>query len=410
MKGKCIVAQSGGPTAVINASACGVIQEAFAHREITGVYAAHNGILGVLEEQIFDLGRESRKTIEALKTSPSAALGSCRYKVKTDADYARIVDVFAKHDIRFFFYIGGNDSMDTADKVSQLAARRGYEFSAMGVPKTIDNDLAFTDHCPGYGSVIKYLATMVMEAGRDTESMYTADTVNVIEAMGRNAGWIAAGTALARRNDEDGPHIILLPEVPFDRERFKAKVRSYLDSIHRCVIVVSEGTKTPDGAYISEQKGEFAKDAFGHTQLGGAAQYIKSLVESEMKVKARFAIPSTIQRNGIHFASLTDSREAYRVGAQAVKLAVKGMSGKMVTLKRISDSPYRCVTDVADLAQVANGEKYFPREWITPEDGFFVTKDFFSYALPLISGEVKPAMKDGLPEFMRFEKHFIRKA
>ena len=409
MKGKCIVAQSGGPTAVINASACGVIQEAFAHREITGVYAAHNGILGVLNEQIFDLGAESRATIEGLKTSPSAALGSCRYKVKTDADYARIVDVFAAHDIRWFFYIGGNDSMDTADKVAQLAARRGYEFRVMGVPKTIDNDLAFTDHCPGYGSVIKYLATMVMEAGRDTESMYTADTVNVIEAMGRNAGWIAAGTALARRNDEDGPHIILLPEVPFDREKFKAKVRSYLDTIHRCVIVVSEGTKTADGGYISEQKGEFAKDAFGHTQLGGAAQYIKSLIEEEVKVKARFAIPSTIQRNGIHFASLTDSLEAYEVGRDAVKRAVRGESGRMVTLKRVTGNPYKCVTDVADLAQVANGEKFFPKEWISP-DGFFVTKDFFSYALPLIKGEVKPVMKDGLPAFMRFEKHFIGKA
>jgi 6-phosphofructokinase 1 len=279
----------------------------------------------------------------------------------------------------------------------------------MGVPKTIDNDLAFTDHCPGYGSVIKYLATVVMEAGRDTEAMYTADTVNVIEAMGRNAGWIAAGTALARRNNEDGPHVILLPEVPFDSEAFKAKVRSYLDTIHRCVIVVSEGTKNADGTYISEQKGDFAKDAFGHTQLGGAAQHIKSLIETELKVKARFAIPSTIQRNGIHWASLTDSREAYMVGQRAVQLAVKGTSGKMVTLKRVSDKPYRCVTDLSDLAQVANGEKFFPREWIT-QDGLFVTQDFFKYALPLIQGDVRPTMKNGLPEFVRLEKHFIAKA
>lgn len=409
MKGNCIVAQSGGPTAVINASACGVIQEAFRHPQIAQVYAAHNGILGVLNEDIFDLRRESRKSIESLKTSPSAALGSCRHKVKSDADYGRILDVFTKHDIRYFFYIGGNDSMDTADKVARLAAQRGYEFRVMGVPKTIDNDLAFTDHCPGFGSVIKYLATMVMEAARDTESLYTADTVNVIEAMGRNAGWIAAGTALARRTNEDGPHIILLPEVPFDREAFKAKVRSYLDTIRRCVIVVSEGTKKPDGTYISEQTGDFAKDAFGHTQLGGAAQYIKSLIESEVKVKARFAIPSTIQRNGIHWASLTDSREAYMVGKRAVQLAVQGTSGKMVTLKRVSNRPYRCVMDLADLAQVANGEKLFPREWITP-DGFFVTKEFFSYALPLIQGDVRPTMKDGLPEFVRLEKHFIARA
>jgi len=410
MKGNCIVAQSGGPTAVINASACGVIQEALRYpRMITGVYAAHNGILGVLNDEIFDLRRESRRAIEGLKTSPAAALGSCRHKVKTDADYARILDVFTKHDIRYFFYIGGNDSMDTADKVARLAAQRGYELRVMGVPKTIDNDLAFTDHCPGFGSVIKYLATMVMEAGRDTEAMYTADTVNVIEAMGRNAGWIAAGTALARRTREDGPHIILLPEAPFDRDAFTAKVRSYLDTIHRCVVVVSEGTKNADGTYISEQKGDFAKDAFGHTQLGGAAQYIKGLIESEVKVKARFAIPSTIQRNGIHWASLTDSREAYAVGQRAVQLAVKGESGKMVTLKRVSDRPYRCVTDVADLAQVANGEKLFPKEWITP-DGFFVTKEFVSYALPLIQGEVRPVMKDGLPEFVRLEKHFTSRA
>jgi 6-phosphofructokinase 1 len=409
MKGKCIVAQSGGPTAVINASACGVIQEAFRHAQFTGVYAAHNGILGVLNDDIFDLRQESSRAIEGLKTSPSAALGSCRYKVKTDADYERILDVFTRHDIRYFFYIGGNDSMDTADKVAALAARKGYDFCAMGVPKTVDNDLAFTDHCPGYGSVIKYLAAMVMEAGRDTEAMYTSDTVNVIEAMGRNAGWIAAGTALARRNEEDAPHIILLPEEPFDKEKFKARVHSYLERIHRCVIVVSEGTKNPDGTYISEQKGEFAKDAFGHTQLGGAANHIKAIIEDEVKVKSRFAIPSTIQRSGAHFASLTDSREAYLTGREAVRQAVKGVRGKMVTLQRVSEAPYRCVTGLADLSHVANGEKTFPREWIT-EDGFFVKPEFVAYARPLIQGEVRPAMRDGLPEFVRLEKHFIARA
>ena len=223
LRGNAIVAQSGGPTAVINASACGVIQEALKRPEIEHVYAAHNGILGVLNEEIYDLGREDPDQIEGLKSSPASALGSCRYKVRSEEDFARIVNVFKKHNIRYFFYIGGNDSMDTADQVNKLAAKMGYEFVAMGVPKTIDNDLAHTDHTPGYGSVIKYLATMVMEAGRDTEALYTTDTVNVIEAMGRNAGWIAAGTALARRNDEDAPHIILLPEVPFDKEKFKAR-------------------------------------------------------------------------------------------------------------------------------------------------------------------------------------------
>ena len=407
MKGNCIVAQSGGPTAVINSSACGVIQEAMKHEEIGGVYAAHNGILGVLNEQIFDLGREDPATIEGLRTSPAAALGSCRYKVRTQEDFEKILRIFQKYNIRYFFYIGGNDSMDTADKVNNLAMREGYEFRAVGVPKTIDNDLAFTDHCPGYGSVVKYLAAMVMEAGRDTEALYTADTVNVIEAMGRNAGWIAAGTALAKREDEDAPHIILLPEAPFDTLRFKDKVKECLDRYKRAVIVVSEGTKKPDGTYIAEQRGDFAKDAFGHTQLGGAASFIKNLIESEIKVKARFAMPSTIQRNGIHFASNTDSEEAYRTGKQAVVHALEGVTGKMVTLVRDSDDPYRCTTGLAELSEVANGEKLFPKDWITP-DGFFVTEEFLQYARPLIDGEVRPIIEGGLPLFMRFEKHFVQ--
>ena len=406
MKGNCVVAQSGGPTAVINASACGVIQTALESPGITGVYAAHNGILGVLNERMFDLGKEDPGTIDALRHTPAAALGSCRYKVKTEEDFARIVDVFRAHDIRYFFYIGGNDSMDTADKINRLAAAEGYEFRAMGVPKTIDNDLALTDHCPGYGSVIKYLATMTMEAGRDTEALYTTDTVNVIEAMGRNAGWIAAGTALAKREAEDAPHIILLPEVPFDEAAFTSKVREWIGAIGRCVVVVSEGTKRPDGSYIAEQKGDFAKDAFGHVQLGGAANYIKNLVETQVNVKSRFAIPSTIQRTGAHFASRTDSDEAYMVGRKAVELAVSGESGRMVTLVRTSDRPYRCETGTAALSDVANGEKYFPAEWVA-DDGFSVTDGFLDYARPLIQGEVTVPVSDGLPQYMRFAKHFV---
>lgn len=406
MKGNSIVAQSGGPTAVINASACGVIQEAMKHKEITGVYAAYNGILGVLNERIFDLGREEPAAVEGLKVSPASALGSCRYKVKKAEDFEKILAVFKKYNIRYFFYIGGNDSQDTADRVNNLALEQGYELRCVGVPKTIDNDLACTDHCPGYGSVIKYLATMTMEAGRDTEALYTADTVNVIEAMGRNAGWIAAGTALAKRDEEDAPHIILLPEAPFDAQRFKDKVDNLLSTMGRAVIVVSEGTKNADGTYIAEQKGDFAKDSFGHTQLGGAANYIKELVEREVKVKARFAIPSTIQRNGIHFASLVDSKEAYLAGQRAVELAVEGVSGKMVTLERVSDNPYLCRTGEAKLADVANGEKFLPREWIS-DDGFFVTEEFIKYARPLIQGEVRPLIEDGLPKFIRFKKHFV---
>jgi 6-phosphofructokinase 1 len=407
MRGNAIVAQSGGPTAVINASACGVIQEAFQQADIEGVYAAHNGILGVLNEEIFDLGKESPASIEGLRTTPSSALGSCRYKVRKQEDFDLIVNVFERYNIRYFFYIGGNDSMDTADKVNGLAASRGYELGVMGVPKTIDNDLACTDHCPGYGSVIKYLAAMVMGAGRDTEALYTTDTVNVIETMGRNAGWMAAGCALAKRNELDAPHMILLPERPFDEEEFKERVGYFLSKIGRVVIVVSEGTKSPDGTYIAEQKGDFAKDSFGHTQLGGAGLYIKELIEREVKVKSRFAIPSTIQRNGMYFASLTDSEEAYMAGQMAVRHAMEGVSGKMVTLERTSADPYRCETGLADLAEVANGEKYFPTEWIS-EDGYFVTEEFIRYARPLIQGEVKPILEGGLPVFMRFDKHFVK--
>lgn len=407
MKGNCIVAQSGGPTAVINASACGVIQEALGSGDIEGVYAAHNGILGIFNEEIFDLGKEDPADIEGLKTTPSSALGSCRYKVKSDEDFARILEIFKKYNIRYFFYIGGNDSMDTADKVNKLAESEGYELVVAGVPKTIDNDLAFTDHCPGYGSVIKYLAAMTMEAGRDTEAMYTTDTVNVIEAMGRNAGWIAAGTALARKEEQDAPHIILLPEHPFVKEEFKARLDYYLTKYGRAVIVVSEGTKDTEGTYIAEQRGEFAKDSFGHTQLGGAANYVKELVEREVKVKARFAMPSTIQRNGIHFASLTDSQEAYITGQKAVQNALAGINGKMVTLERTSNAPYNCETGAADLMDVANGEKYLPVEWIA-DDGYSLKDDFVRYAQPLIMGEVKPKIKNGLPEFIRFKRNFVK--
>ncbi len=406
MTGNAIVAQSGGPTAVINASAAGVIHAAMEASEIGDVFAAHNGILGVLNEQIYDLAREEQSTLDELRWSPASALGSCRHKVRSEEERRRIIDVFQKHDIRFFFYIGGNDSMDTADKVSKLARKTGYEMRAVGVPKTIDNDLAETDHCPGYGSVIKYLATMTMEAGRDTEAMYTADTVNIIEAMGRNAGWIAAGTCLARRSEEDAPHIILLPEVAFDLDRFVQKVNQYLDTIHRCVIVVSEGTKYPDGSFLSEMKGEFARDAFGHVQLGGAAQAVQAIVQEHNKVKARIAMPSTIQRTGAHFASLTDNEEAYQCGLRAVQAAIDGVTDKMVTLVRESDDPYLCGYGLTNLEKVANGEKHLPTEWIT-DDGLLVTQEFADYAMPLIQGETQPPMQSGLPRYVRTAKHFI---
>ena len=403
----CLIAQSGGPTAVINASACGVIQEAMEHDAVDEIYAAHNGILGVLNGEIFDLRAEEPHAIEGLRTTPSAALGSCRHKVATSEEYDRILEVFQRFNIRLFFYIGGNDSQDTANKVDQRARQEGYELYTIGIPKTIDNDLACTDHCPGYGSVIKYLATMTMEAARDTEALHTADTVNIIEAMGRNAGWIAAGTALAKRDEADAPHIILLPERPFDGDAFRTRVDHFISAIGCCVIVVSEGIKHPDGSYLAEQAGEFSRDSFGHRQLGGAAMCIRDLVERDVKVKARFAVPSTIQRNGIHFASLTDSNEAYLLGRRAVQAACDGTSGKMITLERTSDEPYRCDTGLAALADVANGEKLLPDEWIG-DDGFSLTEEFLRYARPLIRGEVPVVVEGGLPRFVRLKKQLIR--
>ncbi len=408
IKGNMIIAQSGGPTTVINASIQGAIEEAMKHSEIGEIYAAYNSILGVIKEEIFDLRKEDINDIKLLSQTPAAALGSSRYKIKKEEEIRKIFEVFKKYNIRYFFYAGGNDSMDTADKVNKLAEKEGYEIRVMGIPKTVDNDLAETDHTPGYGSVIKYLATMTMEAGKDTEAMHTIDRVNIIEAMGRNAGWIAAGAALAKREDEDAPHIILLPEIPFDKEKFLAKVSNTVEKFNRAIVVVSEGTKNPDGSYIAEQKGELNVDSFGHKQLGGAALFIKNLIESELKLKSRFAIPSTIQRAGMHFASKTDIEEAYLAGKKAVEYALSGKSGYMVVFKRVSDNPYKIETDIAKLSDVANGEKKLPADYIS-EDGFFVTDKFIRYATPLIQGEAAITIKNGLPYYVRLKKFFIKK-
>jgi 6-phosphofructokinase 1 len=414
LKGNCVVAQSGGPTAVINASACGVIQTATKHPDtFTGVYAAHNGILGVLDEDLFDLGKESAQTIEGLKRTPAAALGSCRYKLKDLAkdrvDYERIVEVFKAHGIRYFFYIGGNDSMDTADKVSRLAGEVGYEMAAIGVPKTIDNDLAETDHCPGYGSVAKYVATAVMEAGRDTESLYTADTCNIIEVMGRNAGWIAAATGVARRCDEDAPHLIYLPEIPFTPEKFVADVKETLQQFGRCVVTVGEGIRDDKGKYVAEMGGTFSKDSFGHKQLGGVAEALQHLVEAEVGVKCRTNKLGLCQRTAMHFASLTDRDEAYRCGVAAVEAALAGERSKMVTLIRSGRGPddYACSTGLADLTLVANGEKPVPRAFIS-EAGQRVTPAFRDYVVPLMRGEVAIEVgPDGLPVYVRLRREAL---
>ena len=415
LKGKALVAQSGGPTAVINASACGVIQTALANDEVfTGVYGSLNGILGVLQEELYDLGREDPAEIDRLRRSPSAALGSCRHKLKdlqaNRADYERILEVFKAHDIRYFFYIGGNDSMDTASKLGKLADDVAYEMVAIGVPKTIDNDLACTDHCPGYGSVAKFNATSVMEAGRDTEALWTHDTTTVHEVMGRNAGWIAAATGLARRSEADAPHIILLPEVPFVLENFVEEVRRCLKQYNGCFIACGEGTRTPDGKYLGEAGGAFAMDAFGHTQLGGASDAVRAIIESEVGVKCRTNRAGTAQRNAMHFASRTDAEEAYMVGRAAVEAAMKGVNAKMITLVRQDDGGrYRCTTGLADLEEVANGEKKLPAEYID-ESGFAITDAFRAYATPLVLGEADIEIGgDGLPVYARLAKHMVDK-
>lgn len=413
IKGNCVVAQSGGPTAVINCSLLGIIEEAMKHDCIEGIYAARNGILGVLEERLFDLRKEKPETIKALERTPSAAAGSCRYKLKdfqkSRADYERIMEVFKAHNIRYFFYAGGNDSMDTADKVVKLAADMKYDLIVMGVPKTIDNDLAITDHCPGYGSVAKYIATTVMEMGKDTDALYSADTASVVETMGRDAGWIAAAAGCAARSPDEAPHLVYMPEVPFSWEKFEHDVRSVLDRLGRCSIAVSEGIKDEQGRYIAEIPGPFSQDAFGHKQLGGAGDRLAEFVEQKIKVKCRRARPGTAQREARHFASLTDVKEAYMVGQKAVQHAVAGTTGYMVTLVRESNKPYRCTTGLAKLADIANGEKKVPREWINKE-GNHITQEMRDYIIPLMLGEAPITIgPDGLPIYMKFEEHYLPK-
>jgi 6-phosphofructokinase len=406
LRGNAIVAQSGGPTAVINASACGVIQEAVRHPgAIEELYGANHGILGIVHEDLFDLRAETTDTIEQLRCTPSAAIGSCRYKLgdihKDSAKYERVLEVFRAHHIRYFFYIGGNDSMDTADKVNQLAFQRGYPLRVVGVPKTIDNDLPHTDHCPGYGSVAKYLATSVMEAGRDTEAMYTFDPVTILEAMGRNTGWIAAATGLARRHEDEAPHLIYVPEIPFRIDRFLDDVRAVHRRLQRVFVVVSEGIVDEAGNYVAAQA---SVDAFGHRQLGGAAGYLQQVVMTAIGLKCRSIRLDTCQRNAVHFASRTDSDEAYWCGQEAVRQAVAGTTGFMVSLKRESDQPYVCKTGLVPLTEIANSVKRLPRAFLD-DAGTRISELMRQYAGPLIVGEVPIRIGgDGLPEFARLRR------
>ncbi len=414
LTGSLLVAQSGGPTAVINSSVAGVVQEARRHRCISRILGGSNGILGTLNEQLVDLGQEPPETIEALKYTPAAALGTCRYKIdfkkkpeRAAREMDRLFKVFQAHDIRYFLSAGGNDSQDTADKIHDEAKRRGYDMRVMGVPKTIDNDLPHTDHCPGYGSVAKYNACTVMEVALDVSSMATDDgSCCVIEVMGRGAGWIAAGTALAKRGPDCAPHIILIPEIPFNEEAFLGKVAATVQSLHYCIVVVGEGLKNPDGTEYSADASRL--DAFGHPVLSGAADSLAELVYGRLNTKTRSVKLGYAQRCAAHYASATDAAEAAACGEAAVRAAVEGKSGFMVKLVRQPGDKYSWTTGLQPLSDIANVEHLLPRDWISA-DGFLPNEKFIQYARPLIEGEVKIPTEGGLPKFARLQnKHVPR--
>jgi ATP-dependent phosphofructokinase / diphosphate-dependent phosphofructokinase len=399
LKGNLLVGQSGGPTAVINSSLAGVIEEAMQHAEIGDIYGAVHGIEGVLKEELADLRAESKDSIAALKRSPSAALGSCRHKLK-DADYEKILKILEAHNIRYFCYIGGNDSADTTHKIWQLAESSGYELRAMGIPKTVDNDLGFTDHCPGYGSVARFNAISTMEAGRDTEAIGLVDNVKIIETMGRNAGWITASCALARREECEAPHLIYLPERVFDMGRFLQDVKQVFGKWGYCLVAVCEGLRDATGELVSASSRSIDTDAFGHKQLGGVADVLCAAIAENLKIKARFDKPGTIQRMSMPNASSVDLQEAYLVGQMAVRHAGEGLSGQMVTLVREPGAVYKCTTGLAALKDVANAERPMPDEFINAA-GNHVTQAFFDYALPLVGGP--------LPQYARLKLQRVAK-
>ncbi|MGX2041806.1 6-phosphofructokinase [Methylocaldum sp. MU1018] len=395
-------AQSGGVTAVINASACGLIEAARRHRDRIGhVYAGRNGIIGALTEDLIDTGQESDQAIAGLRYTPGGAFGSCRYKLKgldeSKAQYERLIEVFKAHDIGYFFYNGGGDSADTCLKVSQLSEKMGYSLCAIHIPKTVDNDLPVTDNCPGFGSVAKYIAVSTREASFDVASMAATSTkIFVIEVMGRHAGWIAAAGGLAADEKRDIPLVILFPEIPFDQAKFLAAVDEKVKRYGYCSIVVSEGVKDADGKFLADAG---VKDAFGHTQLGGAAPVIAALVKNALGYKYHWALADYLQRAARHMASRTDVEQAYALGKAAVDLALAGRNAVMPAIVRTSDSPYRWEIGHASLSDVANVEKKMPREFISP-DGFGITDVCRAYLLPLIEGEDYPPYEDGLPDYV----------
>jgi len=395
-------AQSGGVTAVINASACGLIETARKHKDVIAkVYAGRNGIIGALTEDLIDTSKESARAIAALRHTPSGAFGSCRYKLKSieenRAQYERLIEVFKAHNIGYFFYNGGGDSQDTSNKVSQLSKKMGYPIQCIGIPKTVDNDLPITDNCPGFGSVAKYVAVSIREAGFDVASMAKTSTkVFVMEVMGRHAGWIAAAGGLAAENKGDAPHIIVFPEVAFNRKAFMARVKQSVADYGYCAIVVSEGAHYADGTFLADAGNS---DAFGHKQLGGVAPVLAQMIKDETGFKYHWAVADYLQRSARHIASKTDVEQAYAMGKAAVELALAGETAVMPTIIRSSNKPYRWKIGSTKLSRVANVEKMMPKSFIS-KDGFGITQKCRDYLAPLIKGEDYPPYKNGLPQYV----------
>ncbi len=403
-------AQSGGVTAVINATACGVIESARKSKKLGKVLAGKNGIIGALKEELIDTSLESKRDIAALRHTPSGAFGSCRYKLKSlsenKAEYQRLIDVFQAHDIGYFFYNGGGDSQDTANKVSQLSLQMGHPICCIGIPKTVDNDLPITDTCPGFGSVAKYVAVSTMEAGLDVASMAESSTkIFVLEVMGRHAGWIAAASGLAKDNPSAPPHIILFPEVAFDKVKFLARVKQTVNRVGYCVVVASEGAQYADGRFLADAG---AKDTFGHTQLGGVAPALVEMIKGAHGYKCHWSVADYLQRAARHIASATDVAQAYAVGEAAVQFALEGKNAVMPVIKRKKTKRYGWEIGEAPLSRVANVEKKMPKSFIT-KDGFGITGKARDYLEPLISGEDYPPYKNGLPQYVRLKNKLVRK-
>lgn len=411
IKKNAFYAQSGGVTAVINATACGLIETARRHKDKIGkVYAGRNGIIGALCEELIDTSKETSRAIAALRYTPAGAFGSCRYKLKgfeeSKAQYERLIEVFKAHNIGYFFYNGGGDSQDTSHKISQISEKMGYPIISIGIPKTVDNDLPITDNCPGFGSVAKYVAVSIREAAYDVASMAKTSTkIFVLEVMGRHAGWIAASGGLAWEKEGDAPHIILFPEITFNQEKFLKRVDRAVKRYGYCAMVVSEGVKNAEGRFLAEAG---TRDAFGHAQLGGVAPVLSQLIKDTLGYKYHWAVADYLQRSARHIASKTDVDQAYALGKAAVDLALKGHNAVMPIIVRKSDKPYRWTIGSAKLADVANVEKMMPRNYIT-KDGFGITERCRSYLQPLIKGEDYPPYKNGLPQYVKLKNVAVPK-